>query len=222
MSGRLQFDGTLSPPANLTAVRVALSLVDGPIGGTATAGGTAVVSMPAPTAAVRADGTFDLAPVFPGTYRIAAGIPAAGASGWWLRSASVNGRDMMDEPLIVGAGDREIPPVVLTYSDRHTEISGSLQTPGGTPATDYFIVVFSTDRRWWLPGSRRLAFARPATDGQFTLRDLPPGEYQIAALTDLDPDAWQAPEFLEQVAAAALRLTLGEGETKRQDLRIAP
>jgi hypothetical protein len=222
MTGRLQFDGTLAPPANLTALRVTLSRVDGLVGGSAAPGGTSVVGMPVPTATVRADGTFDLAPVFPGTYRITAGVPAAGAGGGWrLRSAEVDGRDVLDEPLVVGASDTEIPPAVLTYSDRRTEINGSLQTPGGTPATDYFIVVFSTERRWWIPGSRRLAFARPATDGQFTLRDLPPGDYQIAALTDLDTDAWETAEFLEQLAPLALRLTLAEGETKRQDLRIA-
>jgi hypothetical protein len=29
---------------------------------------------------------------------------------------------------------------------------------------------------------------RPATDGGFTFRDLPPGEYFLAALTDVDQD----------------------------------
>jgi hypothetical protein len=62
--------------------------------------------------------------------------------------------------------------------------------------------------------------ARPATDGRFVFRDLPAGEYFIAALTDLDPAAWQEPTFLEQVAPAALRISIAEGQKKNQDLRI--
>jgi hypothetical protein len=117
--------------------------------------------------------------------------------------------------------DGEIPSMVVTYSDRHTAINGSLQTPAGAPATDYFIVLFTAERRLWLPDSRRLVFVRPATDGRFSFRDLPAGDYYLAALTDLDTDTWRAPDFLEQVVPGALRIALGEGETKTQDLQIA-
>ena len=62
--------------------------------------------------------------------------------------------------------------------------------------------------------------ARPATDGRFILADLPAGEYLVAALTDLDPNDWQDAAFLEQVAPAAVSVTIREGEKKTQDLRI--
>jgi len=48
----------------------------------------------------------------------------------------------------------------------------------------------------------------------------PPGDYHIAALTDLDTTTWRTPGFLDQVVPGALRLSLAEGETKTQDLRI--
>jgi hypothetical protein len=80
--------------------------------------------------------------------------------------------------------------------------------------------VFPADRRLWT-SARRLKSTRPATDGRFSFGDLAPGEYLLAAATDLDPDKWQSTESLEEFAGAAVRLTLGEGERKVQDLRLA-
>ena len=55
----------------------------------------------------------------------------------------------------------------------------------------------------------------------FSFADLPAGEYLLVALTDVEPDEWQKPAFLTAIAPAGLRVTLGHGEQKRQDLRIA-
>jgi hypothetical protein len=43
----------------------------------------------------------------------------------------------------------------------------------------------------------------------------------VAAVTDLDPEERYDAAFLEQVAASALALTVGEGELRQQDLRLA-
>jgi hypothetical protein len=50
--------------------------------------------------------------------------------------------------------------------------------------------------------------------------DLPPGAYLIAALTDLDPNEWQTPAFLEQVLPAGVPVAIKEGEKRTQDLKI--
>jgi hypothetical protein len=143
------------------------------------------------------------------------------ATGWWPRSAIAGGKDLLDEPLVVSREDATIPPILLTYSDRHTRVSGTLQTPTGAPATDYFIVMFTADRGLWRPDSRRLAFTRPASNGAFDFRNLPPGQYYIAALDELDTTSWQTPRFLDELVPGALPLVLAEGEAKTQDLRIA-
>jgi hypothetical protein len=80
--------------------------------------------------------------------------------------------------------------------------------------------------------SRRIAPTGAPDRGGACLRDPPPtaasysatlpaGEYFIAALTDLDPDGWQTPAFLEQVASAAFKIRLAEGEKKVQDIKVA-
>ena len=42
-----------------------------------------------------------------------------------------------------------------------------------------------------------------------------------AAVVDPEPGEWFDPAFLEQLVGATMPLTLGEGEKKVQDVRIA-
>ncbi len=60
---------------------------------------------------------------------------------------------------------------------------------------------------------------RPGADGKYRFANLLPGEYYLAAVTDLEPGDWGDPAFMEQVAAAAIKLTFAQGEKKVQDLR---
>jgi hypothetical protein len=167
------------------------------------------------------DGTFALAGLMPGTYVIASSaIDPATRTPWWLRSAMVGGHDVLDHPLEIGAGTADISGAVLTFTDRHTELQGRLTTAAGQPASDLVVVVFPADRAFWRPGARRLRLTRPSTDGEYRFTDLPPGEYLLAALTDADPKEWQQTTFLEQVAAAAVKVTIGDGAKVHQDLRI--
>ncbi len=219
VSGRVQSVGTSPPPRSLENIPVALARAPAD---PATAGDVnleAFRGLPVPRAATRADGGFELTPVYPGSYQITATVPG---SVWRLRSAVVAERDILDDPLPISpATEADVTGVVLTFSDRRTEITGTLQTPAGAPATEYFIVVFTTERRWWRPDGRRLVFTRPATDGQFVIRDLPPGDYYIAALTDLDTATWRTSAFLEQVVPGALKLIVRDDAVATQDLRTA-
>jgi uncharacterized protein (DUF2141 family) len=221
LSGRLVFDSTSAPPDPGT-IRVAL----------ARPGGSYMVSfgdgtrfgsgLPSPAAAsVGADGTFHMAGVPPGTYALNTVLPPAAAGTWWLRSAVQNGRDLLDTPLMVREDD--LTGAVLTLTDRHSELTGSLRTSAGLPAADYFIVVMPVEPGLRQAGSRRVKSARPATDGSFSIRDLPAGAYLLAALTDFEPRDVENHEFLEQLAAPgqAIPVTMRDGETTHQDIQIA-
>jgi hypothetical protein len=205
LAGRVVFD--LSPgarPASFATVRLRIE--------------AAGVTTPP---VVRPDGSFDVRGIVPGPVRIAGSVSNAPAPGWWLRSAMLDGRDVLDRPLEFDAATGNVAGLVVTFSDRHTEIAGRFETPAGAAATAYIIAVVPTDRRFWYPGSRRMAFTRPATDGRFAFHDLPPGAYAIVALTDLDPATWETSSFLEPLAAAGVPVTLAEGGRVIQDLRIA-
>jgi hypothetical protein len=132
----------------------------------------------------------------------------------------VQGRDVADVPLLIGPGEA-VAEVVITFTDQPTEISGTLLDAAGRPNSAYSIVVFSTDRRFWLQTSRRTQAVRPATNGTFKIAGLPAGDYLLTAVTDYDPTDLYDPSFLEQLQAAAYKLTLADGEKKKQDLKLA-
>jgi hypothetical protein len=170
------------------------------------------------TVNVNPDGTFTLTGASPGSYRLSVTLPGS-SLGWALRSAFVNGSDSLDIPFVVTPG-RSIDDAVVIFTDRPTDLSGTLQTPAGTPTADYFIVVFATDKALWSPSSRRNVSARPASSGKYSVRNLPPGEYFIVAVTDVEQGDWWDPSFLERLAPVATRFTVSEGERKTLDLKI--
>jgi hypothetical protein len=174
---------------------------------------------------IGADGTFITSgalQLVPGSYLVQAGVAGnAPGMGWWLQSArTADGRDILDVPLTLTDSSPETTNVVLTFTDRHTSLSGSLVTAGGRPAIAYTVIAFTANRDWWRPPFRRVLAARPATDGAFLLDDLPPGEYFLAALADVAPNEWLDPVFLERVARQAVPVTIGPGEHKVQSLQI--
>jgi hypothetical protein len=219
ISGTVVFDsGGTPPPAGFSAVRIAATMTEGAY--FYSFGGTRIGNMlsDAPAVNIRPDGTFRIAGLGPARYTITGMLPPDLAKTWTLRAVVSEGRDLLDQDFMGMSTNLRNVKVVL--SDKKTQLAGSLQSMSGTPTNDYFVIAFSTDRANWRPGSRRSVFARPATDGSFAFTDLPAGEYFIAALSDLDPLEWQDATFLAQVAPSAIKITMAEGEKKRQDLRV--
>jgi hypothetical protein len=205
VEGRLVFEGTSPPPANLTGIRGHL-LPRGAAGnlGAGAAGGQ-----------VDSQGRFRFTGVTPDEYRLMwFGSPAP----WVRRSATALGVDLIDNPLVVKPGMTNIE-LTVTYTDRPTEVGGTLQDTSGRPASDYFIVVFSVDRSLWAPQTRRVQTVRPATDGAYSVQLLA-GEYFIAALTDLEPGDTNDPAFLEKLIPGAIKLVVADGEKRIQDIKI--
>lgn len=217
IAGQIRFEGLATPPAAvLNAMRIILLPSDyqnlkpnTPIRTIAFAA----------SAAARADGTFELTGVPPGTYLLSISAGGGPSSTWWPRSAAAGDRDLLDGPIEIHRGV-EIPRVVVTFTERRTELTGLLQTKSGAPASDVFIIAFAADRKQWGPLARRVQAVRPGVDGRYLIKDLPPGDYLIAAVTDIDQDEWKDPAFLERLVPASARISIGEGEKKTQDLRI--
>jgi len=184
---------------------------------------TAGISIGVPSAKIDASGQFTFSGVTPGRYRLMGNAPITGfsaAQGWQLESAITGGRDTLDTHLEIAPAEN-VSDLAVTFTDRSTELGGKLQDGSGNPVSDLMILVFSTDRAHWAPQSRRLRPpTQPGSDGLFRFTGLPPGDYFLAAVTDLEQGDWGDPAFMEQVAAAAIRITLGEGEKKTQDIRI--
>lgn len=144
----------------------------------------------------------------------------SGAGGWTLGSSVVEGQDSLDFPVDIKP-NQTVNSAVLTFVDRQTELTGTIVDQRSQPVLDYNLVVYPADNRFWTAQSRRIQSTRPATDGRFTFRNLPPGEYRIAPVLDPEPGSWYDPAFLQQLDGNATRVTIGEGEKKEQTLRVA-
>jgi hypothetical protein len=213
VSGRVTTE-TASPEAGSLAGRGSVRLVAPP---------DSAMSLGVPPAQIGADGSFTFTGVTPGAYLLSAnltgGSPATPA--WTLKSATLGGRDVLDTPLVIAPG-QDVAGLVVTFSDRVTELSGSLIDQVGRPAPNHFVVLFSTNPAYWRQQSRWLRQpARPASDGRFSVAGMPAGEYFLAAVTEFEPNEWYTPAFLQQLVPLSLRITLAEGEKKTQDLRLA-
>jgi hypothetical protein len=172
------------------------------------------------TATVQPDGTFRWTGLLPATYVLQLNVAGGAIPGpWFARSAMLGDRDLFDSPTDITREMGNVP-LVITYSDRPTEISGTLQTDAGAPSSDVFVIAYSTDHRFWVARSRRVQAVRPGVDGRFVFNALPPGDYLLGAVTDVDPDDWLEPGFLDRLTAASVKVTLGEGEKRVQNLAM--
>ena len=203
VTGNVTFEGAIPPPTDVTRLRVTLIAAEpGPMSNSF-------------SARVDASGRFSATSVPPGRYRVSAG----GAPGWFLESASAGGVDALDFPFEVKAN--QASTIALTFTDKQTELTGTVVNDQNQPAVDYTLVIFPADNRYWVGPSRRIQTTRPATDGRYTVRNLPPGEYKIATLLDIEPGATSDPAFLQQIESSTMRLTLQPGEKKQQDIRLS-
>jgi len=210
VSGRIAVDAS-GPAPDLTRVRIGLQA----------APGASWAAPYVPPVEATADGRFVIPNVPPGRYRVTTTILADPrvASAWAARSAVVGGQDVLDDALDVSA-DAGVADAVITLTDRPTEFSGRMLDSASRPVTEFALLVYSTESRFWLPLSRRVVQTKPGSDGTFAIRNLPAGKYYVCGLSEIDPSRLADPHFPEQLVPTSFTITLAEGESKRQDVKI--
>lgn len=207
LSGQVEFDGTAPrpPPQRLQQMSVNLMAVD--------ARAPAV-----PTAANRAnqDGRFTTSGYPPGKYWVNVNSPGPE---WTIRSVTVAGVSALERPVELGTDD--IGNVVVTFTDRIIELSGTVQ--GDAALIDgATVIAFPADYTSWIAnglGPRRMASVIASKTGTYTMRLPVPGDYLVAAIgADTAPD--QDPQFYAALARFATRLSVVEGDKRSLPLTI--
>lgn len=152
------------------------------------------------SAFVGADGAWTIRGVMPGRYRLVSSPAEAGGAARKIRSATLNGRDVLDTPFDVGT--EPIKGIDVTMTDKLGSVRGRLTDSAGAAATNYRIVVFPTDRALWSLTSRAALTQAPDSNGDWTIPNLLPGEYRVAAVGGRGVFI-PTPELLEQLSAAS-------------------
>ncbi len=182
LAGHVEFAGSAERPTadQMSSISISLNAADDRTSGIAsTARGR-----------VESNGSFATMGVPVGRYLLRVGAP----QNWSLRSATVGGRDITDLPIELRDGD--IDNVVITFTDKPTNLSGSVTGANGGPDANAAVLIFPTDRNAWSSptrSARRLRNVRVKKDGSFTTANLPSGDYFIVAVCDAATGDWDDP-----------------------------
>ena len=204
ITGDVRFESASGPP-RVGMVRVGLNAFRADGGGGL------------PSLLIQGD-RFSLTGIVPGVYRFS--TPPRGirtpVGGWWMKSAVINGREVLDTELEIQESSQDS---VVVFSDRASSLSGTVTGKDGAPATDTYVVVFSNEPRHWFFQSRRVAGVRLPLEGRYVIHNLPAGDYRVAVEDDLLPNEWFDSEVLQRLHAGSVPVSVGHDEVKTFDLR---
>jgi hypothetical protein len=217
-SGRIVATGTAPQPASWKAASIRIQ-EPSPTGQmNVVMNGVSMGSTQSRTVNLQDDGSFQIKGIQPANYEIVLTLPPGLRSVWSVKSIIAGGRDVRDAPLMFD--QTSLVDVSVNLTDQPTQVSGTLSSASGQAASDYYLVIFPAERTLWHERSPRLRILRPAADGGYSTRELLPGTYRIAALTDVEENEWRTAAFLESVFESSIAVTVVEGQAVRQDIRI--
>lgn len=144
------------------------------------------------------------------------------SSGWFTKSLVVDGKDITEAPMSFETG-RDYKDAQLTLTQKRADVFGTAVDGAGATIKDYVALLFPQERDRWFPRSWSIVAVRPNQSGQFRIPQLAGGRYgsyYIVALPSLASGAEMDFELLARLAARAMKITLGESESKAVTLRL--
>jgi Carboxypeptidase regulatory-like domain len=110
--------------------------------------------------------------------------------------------------------------MVVTMTDRMTELSGTVVDDKGKPAIEHTLLLYPADQKYWVFQSRRIRTTRAGEDGRYSFRSVPPGEYRLATVLDPEPGDMYDKAVLSDLESTSVRISLSEGEKKIENVRV--
>jgi len=213
VSGRINVEGSGAKAPTPQQLR-GISITARPVAGSAGAilGSSLTQRTDHPT-----DTQFIVGPVVPGPHMMVVfNVPP----GYVLKSVTSAGQNIVDKAFDISSSG--LSDMVVTITDQISTLSGTARDAGGNASDAATVVVYPADRTLWrLPSiaSRRVQTALPSRDGRYVFRGLPAGDYIVAAV-DWPGADFSDPRVLTTLMGDGARVTLGDGDSRTQDLRV--
>lgn len=157
--------------------------------------------------------TFTIPNVLPGSYRIdVVGAP----DGYYVKSVQVGGQDFLESGLMISGA---VSGLEVHLAKGATTVEGTLADADGKAVGQGVIALVppQAKRDQW----RLFKTAMADQNGQFTFRNVPPGEYTLLAYGPAgDASIVQNPEYLKQVEAKGKVISLSENAHESVQLKI--
>ena len=104
-----------------------------------------------------------------------------------------------------------------------TAVTGTASDASGAPVLEYHAVAFPAERTDPAHGPRqRTHLDTSDAQGRFRIERLPPGDYLVAAVVDVEPSEAVSDDTLESVRASATTVRVREGQTETVALKLPP
>ena len=139
---------------------------------------------------------------------------------WWMKSISLDGRDVTDERLDFDHGDVTL---LVTMTNRASSVRGTVAWTRAPGRRRPAVVVFVDDDTSWTRPSRLVGASEVDEAGRYDVRGLPAGERYLAVAVEGAARAVLArPEMLAALRALATPLRIDEGGTHEIALTAVP
>jgi hypothetical protein len=163
----------------------------------------------------KADGTFQVIVLWPGTYLIdVSGLPARA----YVKSIRFAGQDVTRAPLDLSTGGGNLDVVLAAKAPG---MSGILRNDKGEPQSRATVTAWPKSLN---VGSPTLGAKSVSTDhnGQFKIADLAPGDYYVAGWEGepLNSSMIQIPALLTYFASEATAVKLADGSQASADAKL--
>ena len=164
-----------------------------------------------PNAAADEKGTFTLENANPEKYRLAiTGLP----QGLWLKSIQSGGNEITDSGLDLSSGASG--PIEIILGVGTGTLTGTVMDAKQQPAGGIFVTLMPDPLK-----EHRFDLFRSVPsnqNGQFTLTNLPPGEYKLYAWDTNEPPAFMDPAITKPYETRAKRITIKPGSSEQVTL----
>jgi hypothetical protein len=165
---------------------------------------------------VGADGSFVVSNIPEGIYDV---FVSRLGENFYLKSARLGGQDVLESGLTVGRG-KAGSRLEVVIGGAPARVEGVVLSEDNLPVSGATVVaVPDAPRR-----ARPMWYKTATTDqfGRFALKGLAPGDYKIFAWEEIEPGAYQDPDFIRPLEQKGLDVRVGEGEVKSAELKVIP